>query len=143
MLPNVCPAPPTAVSHFHFHRIAEHTSPAIVAAAKPSDMATPQPDEDPEGSWFAKNAPVHWPCSGDHPFGALGDRLYPNSLMVVLPRMMAPSLRSFWTTVDSKRGRAPTRAYEPPVGISIDMQRLLIAGQTCGIQCIQRHEGVF
>lgn len=94
MLPKVCseahPGQPE-----HFIKQPEHTSPPIVAAASPSDMATPQPDEDPDGSWFAENAPVHCPCKGDHPFGALDVRLYPNSLMVVLPRITAPALRSF------------------------------------------------
>lgn len=105
-----------------------------VTAAKPMDAATPEPEEEPQGSACGKYAFVHCPPRPDHPDAMLprkcahSDRFaFPVAKVDArqtpcdckgnkdVPSMIAPPLRRFLTTPASSGTMDPSRLNEPAV----------------------------
>src|SRR5258708_30591180 len=79
--------------------------------------AAPDPELEPEGLRSSAYGFLVSPPRPLHPLDECVERKFAHSLMLVLPRITAPALRSCETMKASLGGVTPTRASEPAVVI--------------------------
>src|SRR3989442_9788703 len=78
--------------------------------------AWPEPELEPQGVRSSEYGPTPWPPRALHPLVPCVDLKNAHSLILALPRTIAPASRSLWATVASARGREPRKASGRAVG---------------------------
>src|SRR6187200_1102398 len=95
------------------HTIDPSVSVPTPMAARFAAIAAPVPELDPHGLRSSAYGFFTRPPRALHPLVECVDRKFAHSLRLVLPRMMAPAVRSCETMNASRGGRAPSSASEP------------------------------
>src|SRR5687768_4898021 len=84
----------------------------MAAAQRLAAAAVPEPELDPPGVRSSAYGFRHWRPRPLQPLEERVERKLAHSLMLALPRMIAPASRSFRAIVASRDGRDPTNASD-------------------------------